>query len=144
LNATEQDFDALRASIDAHKQLLASSDVMAAEDRFLQIDTQFHLHIARATGNTTIVSLMRTLLRRLEIARDQAMHQPPIAEWVIDVHERTLAAIRSVDYPRIEIVMDEHLGALEREWERQTDRALLRPVPDFLRSTIAAVADVAK
>jgi GntR family transcriptional repressor for pyruvate dehydrogenase complex len=141
LNAREEDFSALRASIDAHKQLLASSDAISDEDRFLQIDTQFHLRIARATGNTTIVSLMRTLLRRLEIARDLALHQPPIAEWVIDVHERTLAAIKSADHPRIEVVMDEHLAALEREWERQTDRVLVRAVPDFLRSAAASAVD---
>ena len=103
------------------------------EDRFLQLDTQFHLRIARASGNSTIVSLMRTLLRRLEIARDLAMHEPPTASWVIDVHERTLAAIRSADHERIEIVMDEHLAELEHAWERATDRLLVRPIPEFLR-----------
>jgi hypothetical protein len=76
---------------------------------------------------------MRTLLRRLEIARDMALHEPPTASWVIDVHERTLAAIRSADHDRIETVMDEHLAELERAWERATDRRLVRPIPDFLR-----------
>jgi GntR family transcriptional repressor for pyruvate dehydrogenase complex len=133
LNAGDEDFAGLQASIDAHKQLLAGSELIAVEDRFLQIDTQFHLRIARATGNTTIVSLMRTLLRRLEIARDLAVHQRPIAEWVLDIHERTLAAIRAADHPRIDRVMDEHLAALEREWERQNDEVLVRPVPDFLQ-----------
>ncbi len=143
LNATDEDFVDLQASIDAHKRLLANSSVIAVEDRFLQIDTQFHLRIARATGNTTIVPLMRTLLRRLEIARDLAVHQAPIAEWVIDIHERTLAAIRSADYQRIDGVMDEHLAGLEREWERQNNGVLLCPVPDVLRSTAAPVAPAA-
>jgi GntR family transcriptional regulator, transcriptional repressor for pyruvate dehydrogenase complex len=133
LNAREDDFAAVQATIDGHKELLASADVLAEEDRFLQLDTQFHLRIARATGNTTIVSLMRTLLGRLEIARDMALHEPPIPEWVIDVHERTLAAIRSADHDRIEQVMDEHLAAMEQSWERETDRVLVPPIPDFLR-----------
>jgi hypothetical protein len=30
--------------------------------------------------------------------------------------------------------MDEHLAALERSWEQETDRVLVRPIPDFLRS----------
>lgn len=132
VNAREEDFVALQRIIDAQKALLAEGDVLEQEDRFLQLDTQFHVRIARATGNSTIVSVMRTLLRRLEIARDLALHEPPVAPWVVDVHERTLSAIRSADHARIEQVMDEHLAAMERAWERATDRVLVRPVPDFM------------
>lgn len=133
VNAREEDYARLQHIIDAQKQLLEDGDLLAHEDRFLQLDTQFHVRIARATGNSTIVSLMRTLLRRLEIARDLALHEQPTWPWVIDIHERTLAAIRSADHDRIERVMDEHLAALERAWERATDRVLVRPIPDFLR-----------
>lgn len=134
LNARDDDYAQMQQTIDAQKALLQDGDVLAHEDRFLQLDTQFHLRIARATGNSTILSLMRTLLRRLELARDLALHEPPVASWSIDVHERTLAAIRSADPERIERVMDEHLATAERSWERSTDRVLVRPVPDFLRS----------
>lgn len=133
VNAREEDFARLQTIIDASKTLLARGDALVNEDRFLQLDTQFHLRIARATGNTTIVSLMRSLLRRLEIARDMALHEQPIPDWVIDVHERTLAAIRSADHERIELVMDEHLAAMERSWEQATGRVLIRQLPDFLR-----------
>jgi GntR family transcriptional regulator, transcriptional repressor for pyruvate dehydrogenase complex len=133
VHAREDDYAAVQQTLDAQKALLARGDVLEHEDRFLQLDTQFHLRIARATGNSTIVSLMRTLFRRLEIARDLALHEPPTASWVIDVHERTLAAIRSADHQRIEEVMDEHLGAMEHAWERATDRRLVRPLPDFMR-----------
>jgi DNA-binding FadR family transcriptional regulator len=133
VNAREEDFFQLQRTIDRQIALLARGDVLEHEDRFLQLDTQFHLGVARASGNSTIVSLMRTLLRQLEIARDLALHEPPTASWVIDVHERTLAAIRSADHDRIETVMDEHLAELEHAWERATDRRLVRPLPDFLR-----------
>jgi DNA-binding FadR family transcriptional regulator len=133
VNAREEDFAHLARILEAQKQLLAEGDVLENEDRFLQLDTQFHLRIARATGNSTIVSLMRTLLRRLEIARDLALHEPPVAPWVIEIHERTLAAIRSANHERIDEVMDEHLAGMERAWELATDRALVRPTPDFLR-----------
>jgi len=132
MNAREQDFAEMARTIEAQKTLLDKGDVLENEDRFLQLDTQFHLRIARATGNSTIVSMMRMLLRRLEIARDLALHEPPVAAWVVEIHERTLAAIRSADHPRIEQVMDEHLAAMERAWERATDRVLVRPLPDFL------------
>jgi len=137
VNAREEDFAQLQRLIDAQQDLLAEGDVLSSEDRFLQLDTQFHLRIARATGNSTIVSLMRTLLRRLEIARDLALHEPPVAAWTIDVHARTLAAIRSADHDHIEAVMDEHLSAMERAWERSTGRVLVRPVPEFMQPVAA-------
>src|SRR5258708_4864513 len=111
MNAREDDFARLQQIIDAQKALIDADDVTQDPDRFLQLDAQFHLRIASATGNSTIVSLMRMLLRQLEIARDMALHQPLIPGWVIEIHERTLAAIRSADQQVIEIVMDEHLAA---------------------------------
>jgi GntR family transcriptional regulator, transcriptional repressor for pyruvate dehydrogenase complex len=133
MNAREEDFARMQATIDAKKALFKSGDVLENMDRFLQLDIQFHLHIARATGNTTVVSLMRMLLRQFEIALDMAMHQPPMPGWVIDIHERTFSAIRSANQQLIETVMDEHLAGVERNWERETGYVLVRPVPDFLR-----------
>ena len=139
-NARDADFARLEATIDAQRALLGLGDVLANEDRFLQLDTQFHLRIAGATGNATIVTLMRSLLRSLEIARDLALHQPPIPEWTIDIHERTLAAIQSADHERIQLVMDEHLAALERAWEGETGRALVRLAPTFMRPAAGRAA----
>jgi DNA-binding FadR family transcriptional regulator len=75
---------------------------------------------------------MSSLLKRLDIARDMAMHAPLVPDWTIEVHERTLAAIRSADFELIDSVMDEHLAQLEQIWERETGRGLVRPLPDFL------------
>jgi GntR family transcriptional repressor for pyruvate dehydrogenase complex len=133
MNAREADFTRLHTIIDQQKALIDGDELARDADRFLQLDVQFHLSIASATGNVTIVSLMRMLLRQLEIARDMAVRQPPIPGWVIDIHERTLAAIRSADQEVIELVMDEHLAAMERNWERETGRVLVRPVPAFLK-----------
>ena len=74
-------------------------DFLRNEDLFLQLDLKFHLAMARATRNATIVSLMRSLLRHLEIARDMAMHAPLVPDWTIEIHERTLAAIRADRLP---------------------------------------------
>jgi DNA-binding FadR family transcriptional regulator len=78
---------------------------------------------------------MRTLLRRLDIARDMAIHSPPSVEWSLDIHRQTVDAIRSGDMARIELVMDEHLAELERAWERDLDptRPRIRDLPDVLR-----------
>ena len=122
--ASESDFARMQQTIDAHKALLEQGDALDREDRFLQLDTQFHVRMAEATGNATVVGLMRSLLRQLEIGRDLALRLPPIPEWVVDIHERTLDALRSEDPGLIEEVMDEHLRAMETAWEQETGRRL--------------------
>jgi DNA-binding FadR family transcriptional regulator len=133
-NARESDFVRMQETIDAQKALVASGEAMANIDRFLQFGAQFHLRMAAATGNSTIVGLMRILMRQLEAARSMTMREALFTpDPTIDLHVRTLAAIRSADPERIQIIMDEHLGSMERAWERQTGRRLVRPIPDFLR-----------
>ena len=122
--ASVADFARMQQTIDAHKALLEQGEALEREDRFLQLDMQFHVRMAEATGNATVVGLMRSLLRQLEIGRDLALRQPPIPEWVVDIHERTLAALRSKDPALIEEVMDEHLRAMETAWEQETGRRL--------------------
>ena len=130
--ATDSDFQAMRRTIEQQRALATAGVVLREEDRFLQLDVQFHLAIARATGNATIASLMRSLFHDLEIARDMAMHVPLVPDWSIEIHERTLAAIEAADLDAVEVVMDEHLSGLERTWQEETGRALVRPTPDFL------------
>ena len=112
--ATEEDFAAMERSIDVMQQIVDGGYGHQDEDRFLQLDMQFHLAIARAAGNPTVETLMRTLLRDLEIARDMAMHLPAVPEWTIGIHRRTLDALRGGDEDEVAAVMDEHLGQLER------------------------------
>jgi GntR family transcriptional repressor for pyruvate dehydrogenase complex len=133
VHATEDDFAAMAQTIERQRELAASDDFLSHEDLFLQLDLKFHLALARATRNATIVGLMRTMLRQLEIARDMAMHAPLVPDWTIDIHERTLAAVRAADFPLIDEVMDEHLAQLEQIWERETGRGLVRTLPDFLQ-----------
>ncbi|MDX6700812.1 MAG: GntR family transcriptional regulator, transcriptional repressor for pyruvate dehydrogenase complex [Baekduia sp.] len=132
VRATEDDFAALQRSIDGMRNLVDAGRALKREDHFLQLDVQFHLALARASGNATVESLMRVLFRQLEIARDMAMHLPLVPEWTIEIHERTVAAVRSGDLAEVEAVMDEHVGQLEKTWEEETARALVRPLPDFL------------
>src|SRR4051812_34054857 len=128
VRATEDDFAALQRSIDAMRGLVDAGQALKREDRFLQLDVQFHLALARAAGNPTIETLMRMLFRQLEIARDMAMHLPLVPEWTIDIHERTLAAVRAGDQEEVDLVMGEHLRQLERTWEEESTR----PLPDWL------------
>jgi GntR family transcriptional regulator, transcriptional repressor for pyruvate dehydrogenase complex len=112
--ATAADLDALERSIEAMRAIVERGYGVEDEERFLQLDMQFHLALARASGNPTVETLMRTLLRQLEIARDMAMHLPMVPEWTIAIHERTLAAVAAGDRDAVGEVMDEHLMQLER------------------------------
>jgi GntR family transcriptional regulator, transcriptional repressor for pyruvate dehydrogenase complex len=134
MRAGDEDYRAMERTIADQRALIEGGDLLrdGREDRFLALDVRFHLAIARASGNGMLVGLVRQLYREIEIARDMAMHHETVPEWVIDVHERTLGAIRSGDLDAVDRVMDEHLGELERTWEQETGRALVRPVPDFL------------
>ena len=122
--ATAEDLEALERSIDAMRRLVDGGWHPRHEDRFLQLDVQFHLALARATGNPMVETLMRTLFRQLEIARDMAMHIPLVPEWTIGIHERTLAALRGGDPDEVAAVMDEHLGQLERTTEGEPERVV--------------------
>jgi DNA-binding FadR family transcriptional regulator len=115
--ASEQDLAALERSVEEMRAICERGYTNLDEERFLQLDLQFHLGLARAAGNPTVEALMRSLLRQLEIARDMAMHLPLVPEWTIGSHEKTLDAVRSGDLDRVDEVMDEHLGQLERTAE---------------------------
>jgi GntR family transcriptional repressor for pyruvate dehydrogenase complex len=137
VHAGPADFEVMERTIAQQLKIArAAGDgigVVSHEDRFLALDHQFHLAIARATYNSTIVGLMRTLLRRLDIVRDMALHVPPTVEWSLDVHQQTVDAIRSGDMARIEVVMDDHMAELERTWRGDSALTVSREIPEFLR-----------
>ncbi len=134
LHGRDEDFDAMQRTIERQAAIAdGPGRFLADEDRFLALDLQFHLGIARATGNSTVVGLMRTLLGRLEIARDMALHEPVTAARSLEIHQETLDAIRAGDHDRIERAMDVHLVQLERSWEQGSGRSLVRAVPEVLR-----------
>ena len=126
LYATEDDLKAMQRTIDLQREHAGN------RQRFVQLDVRFHIAIARATRNTTIVALMRTLLKRLEIALDMAIREPHEPRHAVGLHERTLAAIKNGDPEDIELAMDAHLAFLENIWEQENRRARLRRIPDFL------------
>jgi GntR family transcriptional regulator, transcriptional repressor for pyruvate dehydrogenase complex len=132
-NGEEADFQAIAETIERQRQLAHPRLRPEDEEFFLQIGLQFHLLIARASRNTTVVDLTRKLIRDLDVARSTAIREPSAPEWVIDIHTRTLGAIRSRNLELVETVMDEHLAFLERTWEHVSDRPLIHPVPSFLR-----------
>jgi len=123
--ATPDDLAELERIIEAQRQV--ADDTMSVRG----LDASFHLAIARATHNATLVALMQTLQQRLKLAR----HPLPLAEegrLTIEIHERTAHAIATRDPDLIEATMLEHLAVLEDAWRHQTGREVIRRAPDFL------------
>jgi GntR family transcriptional regulator, transcriptional repressor for pyruvate dehydrogenase complex len=123
--ATPEDLNELERIIEAQRDV--ADDTMSVRG----LDASFHLAIARATHNATLVALMQTLQQRLKLAR----HPLPLADearLTIEIHERTAHAIATRDPDLIETTMLEHLGVLEEAWRRQTGQEVIRRAPDFL------------
>lgn len=125
----------LRATAEDHGQLERILDLQRhAVDDVQQVrllDPSFHLAIARATHNPTVVALMQGMLHRLELTRDVPV-EPGEAERTIAVHERTLAALVARDSHAIDIAMDEHLAIMEESWRAASGGTLPPGLPDFL------------
>lgn len=128
LYASDEDLEQLAQILERQRQAGGN------RERVRALDTRFHLAIAAATQNQVVVELTRSLLRQVEIARDMALRTPVEPELVVELHQRTLEAIRGGDQKVIEAAMDHHLAHLERIWERESGRPRLRHPPDFLIS----------
>jgi DNA-binding FadR family transcriptional regulator len=105
-----------------------------AHDRpkLLQADLVFHRFMWRAAGNTSLENLMRVLFRRLEVARDMILRTASDTSVAIELHERTLAALRQGDPDEVDEEMNVHLGQLEELCEQALNRARIRQMPSFL------------
>jgi GntR family transcriptional regulator, transcriptional repressor for pyruvate dehydrogenase complex len=130
VHATPEDFDAMEHTLDL--QLQHAHDW----ERLLQLDTRFHLDMARASHNPTLVGLVKPLFRKLEVARDMALRGPHVAAWTLDIHRRTIDALREGDPATIAIVMDEHLRTAEDAWAEETGAASRRVIPPGLRALV--------
>jgi DNA-binding FadR family transcriptional regulator len=116
---------------DLERIIAAQRDVADDIMRVRALDASFHLAIARATHNATLIALMQTLQQRLKLVR-QPIPLPDEVPLTIDMHERTAQAIATRDPDLIEVTMLEHLGVLEEAWRQQTGREVIRRAPDFL------------
>jgi DNA-binding FadR family transcriptional regulator len=126
LRAHEDHFAAMERTIEQQR------DPSITPERFVQLDIRFHITIARATQNESLVKVMRLLLGGLWIVRQSAMHTTGDFQTAIDIHERTLRAIMSRSPQEVEPAMNEHLDFLETHWREETGRASVRQIPDFL------------
>lgn len=131
VRATQEDFDRLQRTLDEQQAILdAAGD---DEDESFACQSQhFHVRLAGATHNGTIIEMSLGLQARLEWVRAHVGGSSASRVATLDLHERTMSAIRLADHEQIERVMEEHVSVLELAWERKSSRPLVRKMPDFL------------
>lgn len=111
-NATENDFAALDRNIDAVEKLTEARDMEAKAD----LNMEFHVLLAEATGNPVLVLLMKTLMDVL-----RAVHRPITAEDTADViksRRRFMALFRARDTIAASAEIKRHLTHLHGLFSR--------------------------
>jgi DNA-binding FadR family transcriptional regulator len=124
---------AARASDAALEELEATIAVQREHGtdraRAVQGEGRFHRVLWRLASNPPLEQAMREVYLRLEPALDMAMRTPDDTRASLEVHERTLAALRSGDEDEVAAAMDEHLALLEQIYEEVAGRPFARRSP---------------
>jgi GntR family transcriptional repressor for pyruvate dehydrogenase complex len=106
----------------------------SAHDRehYLALEVRFHLTLARVTRNRVLYETMKNIFGRAMIAFDMGLQTGPGTEYPLDIHQRTIDALRTRDPDAVEAIMDEHLRYSEDAWEAQGGRLRFRALPTIL------------
>ena len=128
----DEHFEAMQRSIDL--QWKHQKD----RRKVSQMNSRFHRLMWRAAGNETLESAMKLIYRDLDVGFDMTIRTPSDTKSSIQLHERTLEALRRGDPDEIADVMDEHLAYLESICESVLGRRRVRGMPDFLESRTPA------
>ncbi|MDR5760556.1 FCD domain-containing protein [Caballeronia sp. LZ035] len=106
-HGTDEDFDALEASIDRMKTGCEQQEEFVTENR------TFHSVIARASGNKVLETFWGTISLLAHGEHHGVRYTFGNRRHVIAAHERILAACRGRDAGAAAEAMSEHVGALE-------------------------------
>lgn len=112
--ATKDDIDALQTALQALRAVVAEGKPAVAGD------IQFHLAVARASGNSVIWEVMRAFASYLNQAlwrslRDHAWAHRDLGRVYLAHHERTINAIMARDGEEAAAAMRDHLQHVEQD-----------------------------
>ena len=132
LRAADADYAAMEDSIELQR---ACHD---DQRKAIQADLRFHRAMWRAARNPTLERMLVELFRHIDVALDMASRTTPDAVHAVEIHERTLAALKRAEPAEIEQIMDEHLAVLEAICEDVFERKGFRDLPPHLRGAAGA------
>ncbi|MEA2228591.1 MAG: GntR family transcriptional regulator, transcriptional repressor for pyruvate dehydrogenase complex [bacterium] len=105
--ATSEDLD------EVERWLTRMEEAAARGESAIAYDSAFHVAIARATGNSTLVQVVRALTEALQDSRLRAYDPSDAAQVGITDHREILDAMRAHDAPRARRTMRKHLTHVE-------------------------------
>jgi DNA-binding FadR family transcriptional regulator len=129
MRASDQDFQEMHESIERQE---ANQHDRA---RALQAEVMFHRVMWRAARNQPLTDVLKVLFDRLEVVLDMALRTDGDRSTAVDIHEKTLAALRSGSPSAVADAMDEHMAYLEKIVEHEYGLKRIREVPGFLRGS---------
>lgn len=111
LAATRMSDDELE-SLGARVEEMRAS--VASLDKFVEADLQFHLELARSTGNTVLLDLLQSVRSLLRVWVDRAVQDPEEALAAIEEHAAVHAAIATRDPDAAASAMAHHMATASR------------------------------
>lgn len=126
LRATDQHYSAMEESI----RLLENNrdDLTKAA----QAESLFHRIMWRASDNKSLIRMMKQLMLELRPVHEMMMRTPEDYDAAIDLHTRTLAALKSGDPEYVDAEMILHVQHFEQIVESVLKQNAQRKVPSFL------------
>ncbi len=109
--ASEKDFEMLESCITALRK-----HRRGGLEKRIRFDHLFHYNIGRAARNQALATYQHQILEQLFLRMRAYFREIEDVDSVIDLHEETLAALRSGDHSAIERAVDTHLHPLEQAW----------------------------
>ena len=119
--ASAEDADALRKSVDRLEAVTGDFDARESEDR------DFHLRLAKATGNSSLELVVEGLWdQRAELwgRMQQHFHTTGLTERTVRDHAAIVAAVAAHNPDGARAAMHRHLARVAREFQRGVDKSV--------------------
>ena len=109
--ATGEDVQVLTALAEKCYRLLESGNVAET----FETDSQFHLEIAKRSGNGILIELVERLDAKVQLVRLMRCSTPETIHQNIHVHDKIIAAIAANDSKLAEMLMRDHVHPQDKQ-----------------------------
>ncbi len=117
IRANTDDIEGLNGIIDQQLAAFDSGDV----DNFIQLDSEFHMELARMSGNNVLLKFLETTRELLHKFIAEVSHLPGAIESALTYHRKILEFVSSKDSKKAEEKMRDHLYDVTKRIERNME-----------------------
>jgi DNA-binding FadR family transcriptional regulator len=121
LRGSSEELEILSRIIDEQAEAFKNND----PEPFVQLDSKFHLELARMSGNSVLLKFLETVRELLHSFIAEVSRLPGGIESAINYHREILEAMRSRDSKKAEDKIVQHLYDVTRRIEKNVDIDLL-------------------